>query len=819
MLTQLWQDIRYAARVLIASPGFMIAAIVSVGCGIGMATTIFSELDSFIFRAVPGIINSPSLVAVRTPISFPAYEAFRDKSDQFADVAAYLGPVPMARNDSHPPVRLWGQFVTPNYFQTLGTKAQMGRLFGPDEARRGIEPVAVVSEKFWREQLGGSPDVVGKTVRLNGRLVNIIGVASEKFQGASPLMSAADIWIPLTVDPAFAPELGGDVLEDRDQSRFAVIGRLRDGVVQSEAEAKLDTILKQVADIKVDDPGKRGRQVVFVPGGRRLPVRDVDLPALIAVPTILVGLMLWIACSNVGTMLVARAHARRTEIAIRLSLGANRSRLIRQLMTESVLLATGGGVLGFLIALWLKNWSDRSMKDFAPGFVDFGFSIDWSALIFTFLLSLLSGVMFGLAPALQATRGDLTQSLKRGSTWRLAGFRRFGMRNMLVLQQVAGSLMLLLITGFVVLGIQRTSSVDPGFDTRNLYMMSIDPLRDGYSGETSEIFLTKVRDRVKRTPGVIDASLSYYAPAGTRASSAVVRTKSDFNSLQQALSTIQVEPVGLGYFETTGIQVLHGRAFIERDAGENRIIVNSTMAKQTWPGQDPLGRDLELNGKHYEVIGVAHDLNGGGVFDLPIPGVFKLFQPEDYRRPAPHGMVLMVRSTAGVDVVTPIRQDFASTDPDLTVFGISNVQQEIDRALYLTRATMFIYGGMGVFGLILAAVGLAGVTSYAVVQRTKEIGIRVALGASKFDVLRLVTREGAALIIMGTVIGQTLAFGMTRVLSAWFNALGQLTKTSTRDPLLLVGAPVLLAALAMIACYLPARRSIRIDPSIALREE
>jgi predicted permease len=505
MFSEQWQDIRYAACVLIAAPGFAIAAIISVGCGIGMGTTVYSQLDSFIFRPVPGIVDSPSLVAIRAAVSFPAYEAFRDKSEQYDDVAAYMGPIPMARNDSRPPVRLWGQFVTTNYFHTLATPAQLGRVFGAEEARRGIGPLAVISDKLWHEQWRAAPDVIGESVRLNGRLVTIIGVAAPGFRGASPLMSAADIWIPLTVDPAFAPELGSDVLNDRDASRFSVIGRLRPGVSAGEAEARLDTVLKQVADTTADDPGARGRRVVFVPGGRRLPLRDVDLPALIAVPAVLVGLMLWIACSNVGTMLVARAHARRMEIAIRLSVGANRWRLVRQLLTESVLLALGGGVLGFLIALWLRNWSARSMKDFAPGFVDLTFPLDWAAMLFTFFLSLLSGVMFGLAPALQATRGDLTQSLKPGSSWRLGGFRWFGTRNILVLQQVAGSLMLLLITGFVVLGIQRSSSVDPGCDTRNLYMMSVDPLRDGYAVEEAEDFLGKIRDRIKRMPGVADA--------------------------------------------------------------------------------------------------------------------------------------------------------------------------------------------------------------------------------------------------------------------------------------------------------------------------
>ncbi len=424
--SQIWQDVKFAVRVLAGSPGLVLAAAISVGCGIGMGTTIFSQLDGFIFRPVPAINDSPSLVAMRGATSYPVYEAFADKSEQFSNLAAYMGPIPLARNDSHPSVRLWGQFVSPNYFDVLGTTAIQGRVFGPDETNRGIQPVVIISDRLWREQFGASAQIVGQTIRLNGRPVTIIGVAAPQFQGASPLMSLADIWMPVTVDPTFAPELANNILEDKKQNSFAIIGRLRPGVVSSQAEAKLDAILKQVSDIKGDDAAKRGRQVVFVPGGRRLPIRDADLPATLGVPIVLVGLMLWIACSNVGTMLVARAHARRKEIAIRLSMGANRIRLIRQLLTESLLLALLGGVVGIVIALWLQNWSASAMKDFTPDFMSFDYRLDWRALIFTFLLTLAAGLMFGLAPALQSTRGDLTQALKKGSTWHVAGFRWFG---------------------------------------------------------------------------------------------------------------------------------------------------------------------------------------------------------------------------------------------------------------------------------------------------------------------------------------------------------------------------------------------------------
>ena len=441
-------------------------------------------------------------------------------------------------------------------------------MFQADETNAGIQPVAVISDRLWREQMSSRSDIVGQALRLNGKMVTVIGVAAPDFQGASPMMSSADVWIPVTVDPSFAPELGNNALDNKTSRMFSVIGRLRPGVTEPEAEARLDTLLKQIDEVRSDDPATRGRQVTLLPGGRRLPVRDRDLPALIAVPTVLVGLMLWIACSNVGTILLARSHARQKEIAIRISLGASRGRLIRQLMTESVLLAIFGGIAGILIAKGIFVWSERSMKDFVPSFVNMNVEMDWTALWFTFGLSLLSGLMFGLAPALQATGGDLTQSLKKGSTLKLGGFRWFGTRNLLVLQQVAGSLMLLLITGFVVLGIQRSSSIDPGFDTHNLYMMSVDPLRDGYSTAETEEWLSRVRDRVKRTAGVIDAALSYYAPVGVRSAGASVRVKSDFDSYPGG---VEINPGRTGrsrYFETTGVKILHGRSFIDQDASE-----------------------------------------------------------------------------------------------------------------------------------------------------------------------------------------------------------------------------------------------------------
>ncbi len=818
---ELAQDTRYAVRMLARSKGFTVASVVSVGIGIGLTTTMFSQLDSLILRDIPTVGNPDELISSSRPVSYPDYEHFRDNSGQFRDIAAYIAPVPFViKTDDNRSSRTWGHLVTPNYFDVFQTGARMGRTFGTAESTAGAPASLVVSHRFWQGRLGGDPNIIGSTLRINGYPATIIGVAEEDFFGALPVMSAADIWLPTTVDPRIAPELGSDALRDKEIAAFSIAGRLSDGITRQGAEAALDAMIRQQ---EVDEGAtdiREGRRITLLPGGRLLPIRDEDLPVMMAFPLILSGLALLIACSNVGTLLLARGSARAKEIAIRLSVGASRGRIVRQLVTESTILATLGGGAGLALAWWSIS-STEWIEPMIPEYMTFEMEMSWVALLFTLGVSVLSGILFGLAPALQAAKADVAPALKSGADMRMKKYRWFSLRNALVLQQVAGSLMLLLLTGFVVLGFGRSSTVELGFDVRNLYMMSLDPVRDGYSGDQARELFSRLPDRIRLIPGVAEASLTHNIPLGMFGDEAALRASTDLDEAARLAKSIRREHVGDGFFEALGVDIEPGRSFRKSDQtdGSRVAIVNQTTVDETWPNQDPIGQTLDLEGDRYQVIGVAPDFRSGVILERSRMGVFLPMEPAAFERPSSQGVTLLVRTDPGVDIRNAIRNEIALIDPSLTLFNVSLLSDQVETMLFMVRFVMMIYGGIGVFGLILATVGLGGVTAYAVAQRSKEIGIRMALGAQKSQVMKLVLKEGAILVVLGTVIGQAFAFVTTRLLGSYFAALTTMTETTTSDPILLVGAPVLLGVLTMLACYLPARRSTRIDPLMALRQE
>ena len=809
-LYELAQDTRYAMRMLARSKGLTIASIVSIGIGIGLTTTTFSQLESLILRDIPTVGNPDELVSSLRPVSYPDYEHFRDNSGQFSAIAAYIAPVPFVAKTNDQSSRVWGHLVTPNYFDVLQTGAVMGRTFAGPERVQGSPATVVVSHRFWRGRLGGDPDVVGSTLRINGYQVTVIGVAEEDFFGALPVLAATDIWLPTTMDSRIAPELGSDKLRDRDIAAFSVLGRLSPDVTRQGAEAALDAMIRQQEVDAGETDIREGRRITLVAGGRLIPIRDEDLPVMVGFPLILVGVALLIACSNVGTLLLARGSARAKEIAIRLSVGASRGRVVRQLITESTILALLGGVAGLAFAWWSISTTDW-IEPMIPEYMTFELEMSWAALLFT----------FGLAPALQAAKADVASALKSGADMRMKKYRWFNMRNGLVLQQVAGSLMLLLLTGFVVLGFARSGNVELGFDVRNLYMMSLDPVRDGYSGEQAKEFFSRLPEQIRRIPGVRHASLTRTIPLGMFGDEAAFQASTDLGETARLARSIRSERVGEGFFEVVGVEIAPGRSFRRSDEtdGSRVVIVNETMASETWPGEDPVGQVLDVEGDRYEVIGVAPDFRSGGILERSQMGIFLPMEPSGFERPSAQGVTLLVRTDPGVDIRSAIRNEISAIDPNLTLFNINLLSDQVETMMYMVRLTMFIYGGIGVFGLILAAVGLGGVTAYAVAQRAKEIGIRMALGAQNAQVVRLVLKEGAILVIVGTLIGHVLAFGTTRAPGSYFDALTTITETTTSDPIVVVGAPVLLGLLTMLACYLPARRSTRMDPLAALRQE
>jgi len=843
-LSELRQDIRYGLRTLAGSPGFTAGALISLSLGIGVATCAYSEVNGLL-RDLPGVPNPSELVALQAPVSYPTYQRYRELHDLFSGTFAYVAPVPLGVLQNGRTERTWGHLVTPSYFSTLGVRPRLGRTFDDADARPGQAPTVVVSYRFWEERLGSDPSAIGKTIRINGHPGTIIGVGPKEFLGASPALFAADLWLPVTSGAQVAPELDHDALERRDLTMFQMVGRLRAGVTDAAAQAELNAAAQQLAAFYGDaDRDQKGPRVLLVAGGKILPLRKQDGPFFREFVLVLGSLLLLIACANIGNMMLARAADRRKEIAVRLALGASRARLVRQLLTESVLLALAAAPPAFLFTVWVMHlFSHLTMPLPIPVAIDL--SPDWGVLAFTFAVTGLTGVAFGLAPALQATRTDLVSALKESGEVRFRKHRALSLRNALVLCQMAASLTLLLMTGYLGLGIQGTLGVQEGFDPKDLYLISLDPVRDGYSSARAADFFEKLLDRLRRLPGVTAACLTDTLPAATDGNPGVWLSQpggqSDADSRHANWARRHI--VGRGYFETTGIRIVSGRGFERQDEadGAASVIVSQEAVRRFWKGEDPVGRRIELgNGaasggfgmwpgsidyrsnvlaqaiRTFEVIGVARDVSEDLVVSKKHPAVYFPLRPADYARPSLRGVTLMVRAAPGVDAIGAVRREISAVDSGVTAFNARSMIEHIAQFMSTLKAASWTYGLMGLFGLVLASVGLAGVTAHSVAKRGHEIGIRMALGAQKRDVLRLVMKEGAILVTIGTVAGLAFALAGIRALSSQFFVVATV---QGYDPVLLVGAPLLLAGLALLACYVPARRSTRIDPVVTLRME
>ena len=843
-LADLWQDVRYGVRMLARSPGFTSVALISLTLGIGVATSAFSEMNGFLLRDVPVVSTPAQLVVLKAPASYPDYKRYRGRSDLFASTLAYVAPVPFGVSTGGYTERTWGHLVTPSYFTALGVNPALGRVFDQEEEQPGREPTVVISYRFWQNHLGADPAVIGKALRINGHPSAVVGVTPPDFQGASPLVYGADLWLPISVGGRVAPELADNALERVDLAIFHVVGRLRPGVPVTQAEAALDGIARQMERERGDpDRDQKGRRVQLLPGGRLLPVKKEDLPFLTGFFAVLGGMILLIASSNVANMLLARAADRRKEISVRLALGASRGRLVRQLLTESMLVALGAGVLGFIMATWVMYLASQEKIPY-PMPLTFHLEPDLRVLLFTLALTVFAGLAFGLAPALQATRADLTPALKEGSNAGLSRYRRLS-RNLLMMSQVAGSLALLLITGFLVIGHEKISGIEVGFDARNLKLISLDPVRDGYSGAQASFFFQELLDRAKNLPSITAASLADSVPMTMIGKPGVpfsVAGPGDSKVLHSARKYV----VGKDFFETIGIPILRGRGFRKQDeaSDSSAVIVSEKLVRDCWPGEDPLGRVIEVGNEEvpgfaigtgspanrlrlpgktqkFEVVGVAKNVRDGlNMVAADAPAVLYLpLRPADYARSSLQGVTLMVRAAPGADAIGAIGREISAVDDHLTPFDVRSMPEQIDRLMFPVKVALWTYGCIGIFGLILASVGLAGVTAYSVTQRRREIGIRVALGARDRDVLGLVMKEGAVLILVGTAIGLAGAWAGIRALSGFLSVIARTAGTSTSDPALLIGAPLLLAALTLVACYVPARKSMRIDPVVALRQD
>ena len=824
------QDLRFAVRTVRHSPGFSLAAALTLAVGMGWCSFLFNTLDALLLRPLPGARAPQQLVASQGPVPFPYVERYRDMTNVAAAVAAYLGPVPfnfaLQSGSAARSERTFGHLVSLEYFATLGAEPFLGRFFDAEFERPGAPPTVIVSERFWRTRLNADPRAVGRELWINGLRATIVGVAQKNFHGLFPL-NPADIFVPVTADAAVAPELGGNVLASTTSRTFRILLRLAPGATLPAAEEALDIRTRQLDDTFGNREPEREN------ARRRVPLvvaaTVASFPSeLRSIVVVFMGamttLILTFTCANLAGLVLARGSARRREMAICLALGASRIRLVRQLLAESVLVAVAGGAGGLAATYLFVELLTRTVSS-SPLFrlaVQLTPSPRVAAL--TFFSAVLAGVGLGLLPALAATRTDLAAGLKAHPGATLIRYRRFGLRNLFVVYQITAAMALVVIMGFMISGIQQGSSRDPGFDTSGLAMFSIDPVRDGYSPEQAARLLAALPERLTETnsseaAALIDRGLfqQFVLPNTTASLPAAGSNSGD------TIQRVAVQTIGPGFFATLGVPLQLGTEFSDRDfragvaAGTALpVVINHTAAALF--GTDPLGRRIRLDEKALQVIGVVRYGLPPPFRDQPAPLIFLPLTFQDLQRPRPQGVALMVRAREG-DWFERVRGELHAIDPRLTMFNARTIGEQIDDLYNVVRYTTAVYAIVGLFAVVLASVGLAGVTAHAAMRKRKELGIRMALGARSRQVLGLVVREGAIMASIGAAIGFVTAYGLARALMAFSSQLGQTIVLSAADPARLLAGPALLLAVTAIACYLPARRAATVDPLVTLREE
>lgn len=814
----LLKDARYGLRMLLRSPGFTIVALLSLALGIGANTAIFSMISAFLFAPLP-VAQPSQLVSIFTtdtknpgplPTSHLNYIDYREKNNAFTDIVAFTGTGVSYSSPGGESKNLFAQVVSGNYFDVLGVKADYGRTFLPDEDKTpGTHPVVVLSHAAWQRDFGGDTAIVGKTISLNRHDFNVVGIAQKDFTGTD-IGGGPDLWVPMMMHAVIQP--GFDWYDTRRGLFLAMIGRLKPGNSTTQAQASMTALGTQLEqEYKKDNEGRNVRLVPLLTA-RNDPTGDGQVGLTFSALMGIAAIVLLIACANVTNLLLARATRRKREIAIRLALGASRGRLIKQLMTESLMLSLAGGTIGFFVALWSKDIL-RSLVPFGGGPNQQGLSIDPRVLIFAVVVSVVSGLLFGLAPALQASRPDLVPTLK-GDITMPVGSRRFrpNLRNALVVAQVGLSLFALITAGLFVRSLQKAQSVNPGFNSENVLLMAFNLGREGYTEPQGRNFHRQVIERIRAVPGVLNATVARDRPFGGGFQRSVFIEGQEPPPGGRGV-LVQTNNIGAGFFETLGIPLLRGRDFVEADNQQapKVMIINEAMAGRFWPDQNPIGKRLKLFGDQdfREVVGLVADTKYNSLTEPRRAFMYMPLQQEY----VPQINVHVRTGTDARALVSALRNEVQQIDPSLPVLNIQTLSERVENSLGGERSQATLLGSGGILALILAAIGLYGVMSYSVAQRTREIGIRMALGATRGNVKGLVLRQGVALVSAGVVLGLGAAFVITRSLASL------LFGVSAIDPITFGGTSALLIVVALVASYVPARRATKVDPIIALRYE
>ena len=812
LMETLLQDIRFGFRQLMKQRGFAALAIISMALGIGANTSIFSLVDTVLLR--PLAVKEPSqLVELYGTLhngadwslqSYPNYKDYRDRNTVLSGLFVYRVVVSsLTVNNSSQ--RVWGYLVSGNYFDVLGVKPMLGRAFLPEEDQTpDSHPVAVISYNCWQHRFGGDPAIVGKRVEFNSRPFAIIGVAPKGFIGTEVAYDP-EMFIPVMMATAIEP--GSRWLERRDNSNLFTVGRLKPGVSEAQAKAELETITAQMAK---DYPENVGRGIRLGKPGLFIPDIENSVFAFTGVLAAVGALVLLLACVNLASLLLTRATERRKEIALRLAIGASRQRLVRQLLTESILISLSGGAAGVMLAAFI-NSAVRGIRLPSDITLLFDLRTDWRVLTFALVLSIATGILFSLIPALQSSNPQLVPALKDESS--MAGFRRSRLRNGLVVAQVSLSLVLLISAGLIVRSLQAAQKMRPGFNPENAVAISFDVSLQGYNEERGRAFQKQVLERARALPQIENAALTDNLPLGLNYNDNTIYIEgSEF----KGASTLPIAiPFGSspGYFDVMGIP-LRGRDFRDDENKlEHRVaIVNETFAKKFLNGADPIGRRFNWHGPDdpfFEIVGVVPAGKYNSLGEDPKPAVYTPLY-RDY-----NGGVTLVARTHGDPraVLNDLRKLVHELDPSVSVYSMKTLRQHMGTSLFPARMAAIALGSFGVLALILAAVGIYGVMSHVVAGRTREIGLRMALGAQLSDVQKLILKQGMFLAAIGSLGGLMVALGGARMMKSL------LYGVSSSDPITFACVALLLLNVALLACWIPARRASRVEPMIALRAE
>jgi putative ABC transport system permease protein len=812
------QDLQYAARVLIKSPTFTFIAAITLALGIGVNATVFSIANAYLFRPLP--VRAPGelmAVASKNPsievpyqVSYLDYADIRDRAGAFSEAIGF-GNAPVNMSTTGKSERVWLDAVTGNYFSMLGVDAFAGRTFSAEEGRiPGGSQVLVLTYGFWKSRFGGDYSVIGQSIKLDGKPFTIIGITAKGFTGTD-LIIECDGYVPFA---SVLESYGGPTaLTDRNATCLNVLGRLKSGVRPGQAQQALEVLSGQLS--QEYPKTNTGISFMTVPEPESRPIIGISrvFGQASMIFLALVGLIMLIACINVISLMLARASARQKELAIRGALGASRSRLIRLFIIESMMVSILGGVLGLVLGIWASSLVSGIRLTGAP--VQFNLGVDWRVFAFTLVVVVGAGLLSGLLPALGSSRPDLNETLKEGARGNVGGRGWQRLRSALVVAQIAVSLLLLISAGLFLRSLQAAEHSDLGFRSRDVLMGSFDLGLQGYDEARSRGFEQKLLDRLKEIPGVRRASISANAPFSTTTNASNIITEESAQTADKGSDLVFFNDISSGYLDTYGVTIVEGRGFTDQDTSTSPkvAVVSQAMARHFWPGQDAIGKRFKTDSQSplWQVVGVTRDEKHLFIGEDPRPfAYFPLTQ--DFHS----GVVASLYSTSDpASLKMALAGAVHDLDADLPLFDIETMPDHLNNgiAFLFVRIGAAFAGVFGLLALVLATVGIYGTVSYSVNRRTREIGIRMAMGAARSQVLGMVFRQGALLVAGGLAIGLPLAFAGTRLLSSLLYGI------SANDAVTFVAVSVILALVAFVASFMPARRAATVDPMVALRYE